>query len=96
MTYYDAISMIRGELFIFRGPVSLKNPFILWKILNIVNPLQFLWRLGENGLYPGYPTETRRHWAALPENLTKVDAVYENKQRQIVFFIGKLIIVFTL
>ncbi|XP_017066545.1 matrix metalloproteinase-2 isoform X2 [Drosophila eugracilis] len=74
MTYYDAISMIRGELFIFRGP--------------------YLWRIGKNGLYPGYPTETRRHWSALPENLTKVDAVYENKQRQIVFFIGQRYYVF--
>ncbi|XP_033154960.1 matrix metalloproteinase-2-like [Drosophila mauritiana] len=74
MTYYDAISMIRGELFIFRGP--------------------YLWRIGTSGLYPGYPTETRRHWSALPENLTKVDAVYENKQRQIVFFIGREYYVF--
>ncbi|XP_037714565.1 matrix metalloproteinase-2 isoform X1 [Drosophila subpulchrella] len=74
MTSYDAISMIRGELFIFRGP--------------------FLWRIGASGLYPGYPTETRRHWSALPENLTKVDAVYENKQRQIVFFIGREYYVF--
>ncbi|KAH8375256.1 hypothetical protein KR200_004034 [Drosophila serrata] len=74
MTYYDAISMIRGELFIFRGP--------------------FLWRIGSEGLYRGYPTETRRHWAALPENFTKVDAVYENKQRQIVFFIGRQYYVF--
>ncbi|KAH8345445.1 hypothetical protein KR084_000732 [Drosophila pseudotakahashii] len=74
MTYYDAISMIRGELFIFRGP--------------------FLWRIGATGLYPSYPTETRRHWSALPENLTKVDAVYENKQRQIVFFVGRQYYVF--
>ncbi|KAH8290923.1 hypothetical protein KR054_007151 [Drosophila jambulina] len=74
MTYYDAISMIRGELFIFRGA--------------------FLWRIGAEGLYRGYPTETRRHWAALPENFTKVDAVYENKQRQIVFFIGRQYYVF--
>ncbi|XP_039227561.1 matrix metalloproteinase-2 isoform X2 [Drosophila yakuba] len=74
MTYYDAISMIRGELFIFRGP--------------------YLWRIGKSGLLPGYPTETRRHWSALPENLTKVDAVYVNKQRQIVFFIGRQYYVF--
>ncbi|XP_041450194.1 LOW QUALITY PROTEIN: matrix metalloproteinase-2 [Drosophila obscura] len=74
MTSYDAISMIRGELFIFRG--------------------QFLWRIGARGMYPGYPTETRRHWAALPENFTRVDAVYENKQRQIVFFIGRQYYVF--
>ncbi|XP_033254337.1 matrix metalloproteinase-2-like isoform X2 [Drosophila miranda] len=74
LTSYDAISMIRGELFIFRG--------------------QFLWRIGARGMYPGYPTETRCHWAALPENFTRVDAVYENKQRQIVFFIGRQYYVF--
>ncbi|XP_017120091.1 matrix metalloproteinase-2 isoform X1 [Drosophila elegans] len=74
MTYYDAISMFRNELFIFRGP--------------------YLWRIGASGLYPGYPTETRRHWSALPVNLTNVDAVYENKKRQIVFFIGREYYVF--
>jgi len=56
--------------------------------MNLVR--QYLWRIGTSGLYNGYPTEIRRHWSALPENLTKVDAVYENKQRQIVFFIGEL------
>ncbi|EDX06378.1 GD10058 [Drosophila simulans] len=56
--------------------------------------IAYLWRIGTSGLYPGYPTETRRHWSALPENLTKVDAVYENKQRQIVFFIGREYYVF--
>ncbi|KAH8252944.1 hypothetical protein KR032_002768 [Drosophila birchii] len=74
MINYDAISMIRGELFIFRG--------------------QFLWRIGAEGLVRGYPTETRRQWNALPPNFTKVDAAYENKQRQIVFFIGRQYYVF--
>ncbi|KAH8324722.1 hypothetical protein KR074_010267 [Drosophila pseudoananassae] len=69
---YDAISLIRGELFIFR-----KN---------------YVWRIGQKGLYNMYPVETRRHWSALPENLTRVDAVYENKRGQIVFFIGKSIL----
>ncbi|KAH8234399.1 hypothetical protein KR038_009110 [Drosophila bunnanda] len=96
MTYYDAISMIRGELFIFRGPVSTNRRIYIPKDLswNLENALQFLWRIGSEGLYRGYPTETRRHWAALPENFTKVDAVYENKQRQIVFFIGRQYYVF--
>lgn len=59
-------------------------------IVNIYSRfLQFLWRIGAKGLYNGYPTETRRHWSALPEDFNKVDAVYENQQRQIVFFIGK-------
>uniref|UniRef100_W8AD11 Matrix metalloproteinase-16 n=1 Tax=Ceratitis capitata TaxID=7213 RepID=W8AD11_CERCA len=73
-TTYDAISLIRREIFIFRG--------------------QFLWRIGDRGLYPGYPTETRRLWTELPENYSKIDAVYENKDRQIVFFIGRYYYVF--
>ncbi|XP_054090383.1 matrix metalloproteinase-2 isoform X2 [Zeugodacus cucurbitae] len=73
-TTYDAISIIRRELFIFRG--------------------QFLWRIGDRGLYAGYPTETRRLWAQLPENYSKIDAVYENKDRKIVFFIGRYYYVF--
>ncbi|XP_030387310.1 matrix metalloproteinase-2 isoform X2 [Scaptodrosophila lebanonensis] len=68
-THYDAISMIRNELFIFRG--------------------QYLWRIGANGMYAGYPTETRRHWAALPEDFKRVDAVYEDKKLGIIFFIGR-------
>lgn len=74
LTHYDAISMIRRELFIFRG--------------------QFLWRIGERGLYPGYPAETRRLWTALPDNFNKIDAVYENHERKIVFFIGRHYYVF--
>ncbi|XP_067628934.1 matrix metalloproteinase-2 [Eurosta solidaginis] len=50
---------------------------------------QFLWRIGDRGLYQGYPTETRRLWTQLPENYTKIDAVYENHDRKIVFFIGR-------
>lgn len=69
-TSYDAITMIRGEIFIFRG--------------------KYLWRINQNGLVNGYPHEIRRLWADLPKNLTHVDTVYENKKRQIIFFIGKL------
>ncbi|XP_017838315.2 matrix metalloproteinase-2 isoform X2 [Drosophila busckii] len=74
LTNYDAISMIRGELFIFRG--------------------QFLWRIGTKGLYNDEATETRSYWSVLPEDFGKVDAVYENKQHQIVFFIGRQYYVF--
>ncbi|XP_017468393.1 PREDICTED: matrix metalloproteinase-2 isoform X2 [Rhagoletis zephyria] len=73
-TSYDAISIIRREIFIFRG--------------------QFLWRIGDRGLYEGFPTETRRLWTQLPENYTKIDAVYENQDRKIVFFIGRYYYVF--
>ncbi|KAH8321767.1 hypothetical protein KR067_000741 [Drosophila pandora] len=90
---YDAISLIRGELFIFRKHVSCKVLQVLRIIVSTENfsVLQYVWRIGQKGLYNMYPTETRRHWAALPQNLTKVDAVYENKRGQIVFFVGKSI-----
>lgn len=51
--------------------------------------VQYLWRIGSQGLYAGYPHEIDRLWTGLPRNFTHVDAVYENKDRQIVFFIGK-------
>lgn len=114
-THYDAISMIRRELFIFRGQVRTFDKYftsfirlivILYAYntetyllfvtialnlfyLHVFSILQFLWRIGEHGLYPGYPTETRRLWTSLPDNYTKIDAVYENRDRKIVFFIGK-------
>lgn len=66
---YDAITMIRGEIFIFKD--------------------QYLWRVGPEGkIMDGYPHEIRRLWSRLPANLTHVDAVYENKDRKIIFFIG--------
>lgn len=37
----------------------------------------------------GYPHEIRRLWNRLPEDFTHVDAVYENKDRKIIFFIGR-------
>lgn len=62
---------------------------------------QYLWRIGPDGgrVMDGYPHEIRRLWNKLPENLTHVDAVYENKDRKIIFFIGELfllpVLVFT-
>lgn len=68
-TSYDAITMIRGEIFIFKG--------------------RYLWRIGADGLLDGYPHEITKMWNELPRLLTHVDTVYENKRRQIVFFIGE-------
>jgi matrix metalloproteinase-16 (membrane-inserted) len=68
-TNYDAISMIRGEIFIFKG--------------------RYLWRIGNEGLLGGYPHEISKMWGELLHPLTHVDTVYENKRRQIVFFVGK-------
>ncbi|KAF2899798.1 hypothetical protein ILUMI_06396 [Ignelater luminosus] len=68
-TNYDAISVIRTEVFIFKD--------------------RYFWRIGDNGLLPGYPAEITRMWRDLPRNLTHVDAVYERPDNKIVFFIGK-------
>lgn len=42
---------------------------------------------------PGYPSEIRQHWRDLPVD-TPIDTVYENKQMQIVFFVGQKVYVF--
>ena len=68
-TSYDAITVIRGEVFIFKG--------------------KYLWRIGEQGLIVGYPHEITKMWRQLPDELTHIDTAYENKKRQIVFFIGE-------
>ncbi|CRK96840.1 CLUMA_CG009940, isoform A [Clunio marinus] len=73
-TAYDAITIIRGEIFIFKG--------------------RYLWRVGNDGLLGGYPHEITKMWNELPRDLTHIDSVYENKRRQIVFFIGKRYYVF--
>lgn len=69
-TSYDAVTIIRGELFIFKN--------------------QYLWRIGRDGLSPGYPYLIRGMWSELPENLHHINSVYENQRNQIVFFVGKL------
>ncbi|XP_050499658.1 matrix metalloproteinase-2-like [Diabrotica virgifera virgifera] len=73
-TSYDAISVIRREVFIFKDA--------------------YFWRIGDNGLMPGYPALIRRLWHGLPEDLTHVDAVYERNDGRIVFFIGDKYYVF--
>lgn len=69
-TSYDAVTIIRGEIFIFKG--------------------RHLWRIGKEGLLGGYPHEITKMWDELPRSLTHIDSVYENKRRQIVFFIGEI------
>ncbi|BES95658.1 matrix metalloproteinase [Nesidiocoris tenuis] len=73
-TDYDAISIIRKEVFIFKG--------------------KYLWRIGDRGLYAGYPALTSRLWNNLPTSLHKIDAVYERLDKKIVFFIGRWFYVF--
>lgn len=69
-TSYDAITIIRGEVFIFKG--------------------RYLWRVNKDGVMNGYPHEITKMWRELPKDLTHIDSVYENKKKEIVFFIGEL------
>lgn len=70
---YDAISLIRDELFIFKGRY-------FWRVNSTPN---------DNRLLKGYPSLITNMWQKLPPNLTHVDAVYEHNEVEIVFFIGK-------
>lgn len=110
-TAYDAVAVIRREVFVFKGRVScyasppsiatlarsyqirtsqrvlIEVRFRLDWIIEFVC-LQYLWRIGDHGLSPGYPAEIDRLWYGLPKNFTHVDAVYERIDKKIVFFIG--------
>ncbi|XP_075219994.1 matrix metalloproteinase-2-like isoform X2 [Lycorma delicatula] len=55
---------------------------------------RYMWRIGDEGLYKGYPVLIHRLWNKLPANLTHVDAVYERLDKKIVFFIGRQYYVF--
>ncbi|XP_011864181.1 PREDICTED: matrix metalloproteinase-14-like isoform X2 [Vollenhovia emeryi] len=72
-TSYDAISIIRREVFVFKG--------------------RYLWRIGDQGIYEGYPAEITRLFN-LPSDIDHVDAVYERPDKKIVFFIGREYYVF--
>jgi matrix metalloproteinase-16 (membrane-inserted) len=69
---YDAISLIRNELFIFKGRY-------FWRVNSTPN---------DNRLLKGYPSLITSMWQRLPADLTHVDAVYEHNEVDIVFFIG--------
>lgn len=64
-TNFDAVSMIRGELFFFKS--------------------QYVWRIHDWQLQPGYPALASRHWRGIPDH---VDAVYEDKSGNMWFFQG--------
>ncbi|XP_062290916.1 stromelysin-3-like [Scomber scombrus] len=65
-TTFDAVSMIRGELFFFRS--------------------QYVWRIRDGQLQPGYPALASRHWRGIPDH---VDAAYEDRSGNIWFFQGE-------
>ncbi|XP_021957804.2 matrix metalloproteinase-2 isoform X2 [Folsomia candida] len=73
---YDAISLIRDELFIFKGRH-------FWRVNSKPNAPN------DNRLLKGYPSLITNMWQQLPPNLTHVDAVYEHDEVEIVFFIGR-------
>lgn len=50
---------------------------------------KYTWRFGVKGLYPGYPASISRLFFGLPDDMEKVDAVYERLDGKIVFFIGE-------
>ncbi|XP_028318735.1 stromelysin-3-like [Gouania willdenowi] len=62
---FDAVSMIRGELFFFKS--------------------QYVWRIRDGRLQPGYPALSSRHWRGIPDH---IDAAYEDKSGNIWFFQG--------
>ncbi|XP_026152415.1 stromelysin-3-like [Mastacembelus armatus] len=64
-TNFDAVSMIRGELFFFKS--------------------QYVWRIRDGRLQPGYPALTSRHWGGIPDH---IDAAYEDTSGNIWFFQG--------
>ncbi|RLU17925.1 hypothetical protein DMN91_010164 [Ooceraea biroi] len=55
--------------------------------------LKYLWRIGDHGIYEGYPAEITRLFN-LPAEIDHVDAVYERPDKKIVFFIGRKYYVF--
>lgn len=75
---YDAISLIRDELFIFKGRH-------FWRVNSKPNAPN------DNRLLKGYPSLITNMWQQLPPNLTHVDAVYEHDEVEIVFFIGEIL-----
>lgn len=52
---------------------------------------QYTWRVGDEGLYRGYPALAERLWDRLPSDFSSIDAVYERADKKIVFFIGNIL-----
>ena len=89
-TSYDAISMIRRELFIFKGKVLFGFDWNEVALDDWIRFVQYFWRIGANGLQADYPVKIDRFWSRLPANLTHIDAFYEktSSSREMVIFIG--------
>lgn len=85
--FYDAITMYKGILFIFKGQVwrSLFSCSILDFNLII---LQHFWQYDRRGIDVHSPMINNAFWLGLPETLTKVDAAYERADGRLMLFAG--------
>ena len=89
---FDAVSVLRSELFFFKGQVSVNTTraidIALKYKLGVVS--QYVWRLRQRPVIDhGYPVHIRHLFRELPPTLSKVDALYERPNGHIVFFSGK-------
>ena len=89
---FDAVSVLRSELFFFKGQVSVNTTraidIALKYKLGVVS--QYVWRLRQRPVIDhGYPVHIRHLFRELPTTLSKVDALYERPNGHIVFFSGK-------
>ncbi|XP_022917166.1 matrix metalloproteinase-2-like [Onthophagus taurus] len=57
---------------------------------------RYFWRIGDRGLYIGYPFLITSMFTDLPSNLTHIDAVYERPDNKIVIFIDRFYYVFSM
>ena len=73
---------------------SLRNGFKTVSYTHLDAYKRQVWRIGDKGLYEGFPAVVHHFWRKLPENLTHIDDVYERNDGKIVFFVGKYIICF--
>ena len=71
-TDFDAVAVIRSEMWVFKG--------------------NYFWRLDRDGESEGAPAEDpielSAFWYGLPDDVDRVDAVYERPDHKIVFFVG--------
>lgn len=55
---------------------------------------RYLWRFNKGKIMDGFPVPINRWWRDLPHDFTHVDAVFEQNDGKILFFIGRDVYVF--